>query len=65
MNETGQKNLNCLCLARKMVILKCLKNFTKFVSGTPTVFALKRMFLSLLHCRKQIRGKIADIGKKS
>lgn len=44
MNKTGQKKLNRLCLARKMVTLKSLKNFTKFVSGAPTVFTLKRKF---------------------
>lgn len=44
MNKTGHKTLDRLCLARKIVILKLLKFFTKFVSGIPTVFALQRKF---------------------
>lgn len=46
-----------------MVILKSLKNFIEFVSGTPAVLALEGKFLSSVHGRRQIREKMVDKGK--
>lgn len=63
INKTGQINQNHHCLVRKMVILKSLKNFIEFVSGTPAVLALKGKFLSSVHGRRQIREKMVDKGK--
>lgn len=60
INKTGQKNQNQLCLARKVVILKNLKNFTGPVSGSPELFAVDGKFVSLVHCRRQIREKKVD-----